>query len=191
MNSVMPWGQKRQEKMSNIEDKYDKQEPEPEERFFDTKQEPELEEQFFDTTPPEEKPEEIAPLTLDTSLNQHVPYMLDAYEGPSHLRFSRGNLPIDPNRPYFPRTGKKPYQDVRYKGEYHPPQHPIEVEILPKDPVPNTEKCPPPIETPVPTARKQRSVKHRSFPIDPLEPQEHPKPPEPPNQPPELEKQTR
>ena len=39
---IMPSGQTRQEKMSNLEDKYDKQEPEPEERFFDTKQESDL-----------------------------------------------------------------------------------------------------------------------------------------------------
>jgi hypothetical protein len=109
------------EKMSNLEDKYDKQEPEPELHFFDLETNVETNAKDGETAPDDS---EVSSMLLDTSLNPFVPAVPDQYEGTSLLRFSREQLPIDPEIAHFPRHGKLPYGDIRYKRDYTPKEHP-------------------------------------------------------------------
>ena len=123
---IKPTASKIKEKMSNLEDAFDKQEPDPEPHFFDpgtTEDKLEIEPETIPTgdlvEPGTEKPE-MTPMVLDTSLDPFVPALPDPYEGTNRLRFSRQELPIDPEILCFPRRAKKPYNDIRYKHHHTP-----------------------------------------------------------------------
>jgi hypothetical protein len=111
------------EKMSNLEDDFDKQEPEPEPHFFDPT-----------ATDSTSESQEVLPMILDTSLDPFVPALPDQYEGSNRLRFSREQLPMDPEIIYFPRRAKQPYNDISYKHSHTPEEEPHEVEIVPDEP---------------------------------------------------------
>jgi hypothetical protein len=108
--------------MSNLEDIYDEQEPEPELRFFD------LATNANDGETPKTDGD-LSSILLDTSLDPFVPALPDQYEGKSLLRFSRDQLLVDPEIACFPRKGKLPHSDIRYKRDYTPDEHPCEVEL--------------------------------------------------------------
>ena len=64
---------------------------------------------------------ELTPILLDTSLDPpFVPVEADQYAGKSLLRLSRDQLPIDPDIAHFPRHGKLPHSEIRYKRDYTP-----------------------------------------------------------------------
>jgi hypothetical protein len=122
---IMPPAEERKEKLSNLEDKYDKQEPEPEGRFYEANETWEYTDSTFPKNPytfpkdldlgKEQEPPildsslsphpriPMTPLILDTSLSICVPIIPDAYNGSQRLRFSRDTLPKTP-KPQNPKT---------------------------------------------------------------------------------------
>jgi hypothetical protein len=137
------------EKMSNLEDSFDEQEPDPEPHFFDPE------------TVQTEKEKTISPIILDTSLEPFVPVTQDQYTGPNRLRFSRDLIPMDPEIVSFPRSGKEPYSDIRYEQTYAPEEQPYEVEIVPKEPHVRNEQEPD-LESPNGTEENQRRTSGRT-----------------------------
>ncbi len=159
------------QKMNNIEDKFDKQEPEPEPHYFDPE---EVDRSITGETKPdnceetgETKPKDgetratlemgeqntkrppalkyMEPMMLDTSLDAFVPCEPDQYKGSNRLRFSRDEIGIDPEIPQFPRRAKKPYNDIRYKHHHSPEEQPHEVMTTPGKPKAQKPEPEPPI----------------------------------------------
>jgi hypothetical protein len=143
--------------MSSLEDGYDKQEPNPEPHFFDPQTIPNdviPKDHNSEARPKDSDPatsndeEELKSTLLDTSLPPFVPATPDQHAGDSPLRFSREQLPVDPEILCVPRLGKLPHSDIQHTRDYTPEEHPDNTEFVPSDAVPPA----PPEDRPAPHA---------------------------------------
>ena len=142
------------EKLSNLTDNYDDEEPDPEPHYFDAKSSPTEKVPLVDKG---SVPQDVSSIMnpthwnetyLDTSLSPFVPVEpKDPYSGIAQLRLSRYEQPIDTKIPYFPRRAKEDYNDIRYSRDYAPPAQPSEVEL------PTKEKKTEPVQDPVPRVK--------------------------------------
>lgn len=123
---TMPTASEIKGKMSNLEDEFDTQEPDPEPHYF----EPGTSIQDEMST----KNKEMLPMILDTSLDSFIPALPDQFIGPKCLRFFREQLPMELEIPHFPRHAKQPYYTICYEHEHTPKEQPHKVEhIIPDD----------------------------------------------------------
>ena len=104
--------------------------------FFDANDGPKIDETSASNEEASDNDNELSPILLDASLDPFVPVEADQHAEKSLLRFSRDQLPIDPAIAHFPRHGKLPHSEMRYKRNYTPKEQPEGVEILLQDPSP-------------------------------------------------------
>jgi hypothetical protein len=143
--------------MRSLEDGYDKQEPDPEPHFFDPQTIPNdviPKDHNSEARPQDSDPatsndeEELKSILSDTSLPPFAAATPDQHAGNSPLRFSREQLPVDPEILCVPRPGKLPHSDIRSMRDCTPEEHPNNTEFVPSDAVPPA----PPEDGPVPHA---------------------------------------
>jgi hypothetical protein len=131
-----------------VEDKHDLSIPEPMQHFFDANSSPHIKEKkeekgsILQNNPYKDEP------FLDTKLSPFVPTEpRDPYCGKSLLRLSHHHDKIDERIPFYPRRAKEDYNNLRYPGEYSPPEQAYEVEL------PTRERKTEPAKDPVPRVK--------------------------------------
>ena len=114
---LMPDKATRDTFLHNSMDKYDQQEPEPTEHFFNAE-----EDHYKDAKTGYEDP------GIDVENDPTFPVGPDSYSGASKLRFGSTTLPINPEIPTIHPRKKMPHSKVKYKDTYHPPESEVRVE---------------------------------------------------------------
>ena len=122
---ILPSKAKREKLLSNSMDKYDQDEPDPEEHFFDSQQE--ILEEDHPLVKHVLKDTYVDP-GIDPSKPPTVPIKeQDSYKGTSLLRYSNKPQPMHPDIQLPKKEKKTPQKDVKYKEEYIPPDVKSEV----------------------------------------------------------------